>query len=116
MPRRRLPFPLAVATALTLGGGLAATVALFVAVGHLEYDKVNLGFEQRAGIRIAAIRQGLDEAVEVVTVTNQLFATVGPVTRRQFHDFTGPLLQRYPFIKAFSFNRQVSDAERARFE
>jgi diguanylate cyclase (GGDEF)-like protein/PAS domain S-box-containing protein len=116
MPRRRLPFSLAVATALTLGGGLAATATLFVAVSQLEYDKMTLGFEQRAGIRIAAIRQGLDEAVEVVTVTNQLFATVDPVTRRQFHDFTGPLLQRYPFIKAFTFHRQVSDAERPAFE
>jgi diguanylate cyclase (GGDEF)-like protein/PAS domain S-box-containing protein len=113
---RRLPFSLAVAAALTLGGGLAATATLFVAVSHLEYDKINLGFEQRAGVRVAAIRQGLDEAVEVVTVTNQLFATVDPVTRRQFHDFTGPLLQRYPFITAFNFHRQVSDAERAGFE
>jgi diguanylate cyclase (GGDEF)-like protein/PAS domain S-box-containing protein len=116
MPRRRLPFSLSVATALTLGGGLAATAMLFVAVSQLEYDKITLGFEQRAGIRIAAIRQGLDEAVEVVTVTNQLFATVDPVTRRQFHDFTTPLLQRYPFIKAFTFHRQVSDAERPAFE
>ena len=116
MLRRRLPFSLAVATALTLGGGLAATAMLFVAVSQLEYDKITLGFEQRAGIRIAAIRQGLDEAVEVVTVTNQLFATVDPVTRRQFHAFTAPLLQRYPFIKAFTFHRQVSDADRPAFE
>jgi diguanylate cyclase (GGDEF)-like protein/PAS domain S-box-containing protein len=116
MPRRRLPFPLSLATALTLGGGLAATAVIFVAVSHLEYDKMNLGFEQRAGIRIAAIRKGLDEAVQVVTVINQLFATVEPVTRRQFHDFTVPLQQRYPFITAFNVHRQVSDAERAGVE
>jgi diguanylate cyclase (GGDEF)-like protein/PAS domain S-box-containing protein len=116
MPRRRLPFSLAVATALTLGGGMAATAMLFVALGQLEYDKMTLGFEQRAGVRIAAIRQGLAEAVEVVTVTNQLFATVDPVTRRQFHDFTAPLLQRYPFIKAFTVHRQVSHADRPAFE
>jgi diguanylate cyclase (GGDEF)-like protein/PAS domain S-box-containing protein len=116
MPRLRLPFSLAVASVLTLGGGLAATAALFVAVSHLEYEKFSLGFEQRAGIRIAAIAQGLDEAVEVVRVTNQLFATVDPVTREQFHDFTAPLLQRYPFIKAFNFHRQLGDAERSGFE
>ncbi|MDB5933519.1 MAG: bifunctional diguanylate cyclase/phosphodiesterase, partial [Massilia sp.] len=116
MPRRRLPFSLAVAAALTLGGGLAATAALFVAVSHLEYDKITLGFEQRAAIRIAAIRRGLDEAVEVVLVTNQLFATVEPVSRAQFHDYTAPLLQRYPFISAFNFQRLVSDTERDGFE
>jgi diguanylate cyclase (GGDEF)-like protein/PAS domain S-box-containing protein len=116
MPRRRLPFSLSLATAFTLGGGLAATAVIFVAVSHLEYDKMNLGFEQRAGIRIAAIRKGLDEAVQVVTVINQLFATVAPVTRRQFHDFTLPLRQRYPFITAFNYHRQLGDAERAGFE
>jgi diguanylate cyclase (GGDEF)-like protein/PAS domain S-box-containing protein len=116
MPRRRLPFSLTLAAALTLAGGLAATAVIFVAVSHLEYEKIKLGFEQRAGIRIAAIGKGLDEAVQVVTVINQLFATVEPVTRRQFHDFTLPLRQRYPFITAFNFHRQLGDAERAGFE
>jgi CHASE1-domain containing sensor protein len=116
MPRLRLPFSLAVASVLTLGGGLAATAALFGAVSHLEYQKISLGFEQRAGIRVAAIVQGLDEAVEVVRVSNQLFATVDPVTRAQFHDFTAPLLQRYPFIQAFNFHRQLGDTERRAFE
>ncbi|MFB9243611.1 EAL domain-containing protein [Massilia antarctica] len=112
MLRRRLPFSLSVAAVLTLGGGLAATAILALAVARLEDDKHALAFQQRATVRVAAIRQGLDEAVEVVTVTNQLFATVYPVTRRQFHDFTQPLLQRYPFIQAFNFHRLVSGAER----
>jgi diguanylate cyclase (GGDEF)-like protein/PAS domain S-box-containing protein len=116
MPRRRPQFSLAVATALTLGCGLAATAALFVAVSHLEYEKINGAFEQRASLRIAAIRQGLDEAVDVVHATNQLFATVETVTRHQFHDYTTPLLQRAPYIRAFLFHRIVSDADRARFE
>jgi len=116
MLRRRLPFSLAVAAALTLLGGLAATATLFVAVGRLEYDKVSLSFEQRAQVRAAAIRQGLGEAVEVLTVTNQLFASVDPVTRAQFHDFTAPLLARYPFIKAFNYHRQLDHAERAAVE
>ncbi len=115
MPRR-LPFSLAVAAALTLGAGCAVTVALFAAVSHLEYDKIALAFNQRANVRIAAIGQGLDEAVEVLTITNQLFATVHPVTREQFHDFTAPLLSRYPFIKAFNYHRQISHAERPALE
>ncbi|CUI03797.1 diguanylate cyclase/phosphodiesterase (GGDEF & EAL domains) with PAS/PAC sensor(s) [Janthinobacterium sp. CG23_2] len=110
--RRRLPFSLSVAAALTLGAGLAATALLALAVARLEDDKHALAFQQRATVRVAAIREGLDEAVEVVTVTNQLFATVYPVTRQQFHDFTQPLLQRYPFIQAFNYHRLVSGAER----
>jgi diguanylate cyclase (GGDEF)-like protein/PAS domain S-box-containing protein len=114
--RLRLPFPLEAASALTLAAGVIATAALYVAVSRLEDEKMRMRFEQRAGIRIAAIRQGLDEAVDVLTVTNNLFAAVEPVTRQQFHDFTAPLLRRYPFIKAFNFHRQLVDAERAGFE
>ena len=57
MLRSRWPFHLAVAAALTLGGGLAATALLFVSVSQLEYDKMTLAFQQRATVRVAAIRQ-----------------------------------------------------------
>src|SRR5205823_1710184 len=37
-------------------------------------------------------------------------------TRAQFHDFTAPLLRRNPYIRAFNFHRNVTDAERAALE
>jgi len=113
---RRLPFSLTRAAALTLGAGLAASSALFVGVSHLEYDNLALSFSQRADQRVATVRQGLHDAVEVVTVTNQLFALGAPVTRAQFQDFTAPLLLRHPFIKAFNYHRIVPDSERAAVE
>ncbi len=116
MLRRRPTISLATAATLTLIGGLAATLLLAVALSRLESGKAALGFEQRADVRVAAISHGLDEAVEVLTVTNQLFAAVQPVTRQQFHDFTRPLLARYPFIQAFNYHRLVADAERAGVE
>ncbi|UUZ49434.1 CHASE domain-containing protein [Massilia sp. B-10] len=58
------------------------------------------------------IGHGLDDAVEVLQVANQLFATVQPVSRRQFHDFTAPLLARHRFIQAFNYHRLISHAER----
>jgi len=116
MPRRRLSPSLTLAAALTLCGGLAATLALTVAVGRLEYDNQSLAFERDVGIRVAALRQGMDQAAEVLNVTNQLFATVQPVTREQFHAFTTPLLERNPFILAFNFHRVVGDGDRAAFE
>ena len=113
---RRLSFSLTRASVLTLGAGLAASCALFVGVSHLEYDNLALSFSQRADQRVATVRQGLHDAVEVATVTNQLFALGAPVTREQFHDFTSPLLARHPFIKAFNFHRVVDDAERSAVE
>lgn len=116
MSRRRLGYPLAVAATLTLVGGLAATLLLFVSVSRLEYDRMRLGFQQRASVRVAAVDQGLTDAVEVVKVLNQLFSTVQPVTREQFHNFTQPLLARYPFIQAFNHHRWIEDSERPAVE
>jgi diguanylate cyclase (GGDEF)-like protein/PAS domain S-box-containing protein len=116
MPRRRLPFSLTLAAALTLGGGLATTAVLTVAVNRLEIDNQTLGFEQGTNVRVAALHQGMDEALEVLNVTNQLFTTVQPVTRAQFHDFTTPLLLRNPYIKAFNFHRAIDDADRDALE
>ena len=116
MLHRRKPVPTSVAAAFTLGAGLLVTGILFAAVSRLEYDKLTLAFQQRANLRVAAIRRGLDEAVEVLSTTNQLFVAVTPVTREQFRVFTQPLLLRHPFIQAFNFHRLVPHAQRARFE
>ena len=116
MLRWRMPFSLAVAAALTLGAGCVTTLLLFLSVSRLEYDKLSLGFQQRANVRVAAISQGLDGAVEVLTTANQLFTTVHPLTREQFRAFTAPMLARYPFIKAFNYHRQIDHSERAALE
>jgi diguanylate cyclase (GGDEF)-like protein/PAS domain S-box-containing protein len=116
MGQRRKSSPGSYAAALTLGAGLAATAVLFLAVSRLEYGKLSLGFQQRAAARVAAIQRGLDDAVEVLTVTNQLFRTVTPVSREQFNVFTRPLLQRYPFIQAFNFHHVMSRNEMLAYE
>ncbi|MET3131251.1 diguanylate cyclase (GGDEF)-like protein/PAS domain S-box-containing protein [Oxalobacteraceae bacterium GrIS 1.11] len=110
------PSSFAAAAALTLGAGLGVTLLLFAAVSHLEYDKMTLSFQQRATLRAATLQGGLEDAVEVLTVTNRLFATVHPLTREQFHTFTAPLLARYPFILAFNAHRALLQAERPAFE
>ena len=115
MPRR-LPLSLTLAAALTLGGGLAVSGALFLGVSHLEYDNMALGFAQRSDERVAAVRQGIDQAVEVLTVTNQLFARGEPVSREHFRDFTAALLQRHRYIQAFNFHRTVPGDARAAVE
>jgi diguanylate cyclase (GGDEF)-like protein/PAS domain S-box-containing protein len=116
MPLRRLPSSLTLAAALTLGGGIGASCMLFAAVCHLEFDNMGLAFAQRADLRVAALRAGLKEAVEVLSVTRQLFDTVPQVSREQFHDFTTPLLERHPYIKAFNYDRVIGEDERAALE
>ena len=101
--------PFSLAATLTLVTGLAVTGMLFVAVSALEYGKMELSFQQRAQVRAAAIRRGLDDTLELVTILNDLFKTVGPVSREQFGDFTRPLLARYPFVQAFNYHRVLDD-------
>lgn len=112
MPRRPLR-SLTLATALTLGGGLAASCGLFLGVSHLEYDNMALALAQRADQRVAAVAQGMDRATEVLAVTNQLFSNGEPVSRERFADFTSRLLERHPFIQAFNYQRVVTAGERA---
>jgi len=108
--------PISLAAMLTLVTGLAVTGMLFVAVSALEYGKMELAFQQRAQARAAAIRSGLDDTLELVTILNDLFKSVGPVSREQFGDFTRPLLARYPFVQAFNFHRVLTDEEARRHE
>ncbi|MGF6275663.1 diguanylate cyclase (GGDEF)-like protein/PAS domain S-box-containing protein [Massilia sp. UYP11] len=115
MPRRPIR-SLTLAAALTLGGGLAASFGLFIGVSHLEYDNMALAFAQRADERVAAIRQGMDGAIEVLAVTNQLFSNGEPVSRERFADFTSRLLERHRFIQAFHYHRVVPAHERAAVE
>ena len=115
MPRR-LTRSLTLAAALTLGGGLAASCGLFLGVSHLEYDNIALAFSQRADERVAAVRQGMGQAFEVLAVTNQLFSRGEPVSRERFADFTLALLERHRFIQAFNFHRVVPGDGRAAIE
>jgi len=116
MLRRMLPLSLTAAALLTLAGGLVTTVVLFAGVARLEDENLALAFAQRADVRVATLAQGLDEAVEVVLVTNTLFQAVPAVTRDQFHAFAAPLLARHPFIQAFNYRRRVAGAERPAVE
>ena len=101
---------------LALMLGVCATVAVFVATSRLEDDAVNLDFERRASLRTFTIQRGLEEAVQVLSVINHFYRTVGDPTREQFREFTTPLLERYPYVRAFSFQRFVAGQDRAVFE
>jgi CHASE1-domain containing sensor protein len=116
MFRSRLPFSVSIAAMLTLVLGLLVTAMLFLGTARLEYDKSALNFQQLAEARLTAVREGLDDAVQVLTVLNQLFSSLDTVSRAQFHSFTQPLLARYPYIQAFNFHRLVAQAERPAYE
>ncbi len=116
MFQRRLPYSISIAAMLAFVGGLLLSCTLFLGIARLESDKTALNFQQLAEARFTAVSKGLDDAVRVLAVLNQLFSTVDTVSREQFHSFTQPLLARYPYIRAFNFHRLLSQAERPAYE
>jgi CHASE1-domain containing sensor protein len=104
------------AALLTLAAGLAAALFLFLALRDLEHKAQATDFRQQAGMRAMRLEQGLGEAVNSLTILNQLFLTNETVSREQFRVFTQPLLKRHPYIQAFNFHRIVPAAGRAAYE
>ncbi|MES2298836.1 MAG: EAL domain-containing protein [Pseudomonadota bacterium] len=113
---RRIPLSVSVSAAITLFAGLALTALLFASVRRVEYEQSSAQFQQSAKLRTAAVAAGLTDAVESLTVLNQLFRTVGVVNRDQFRMFAAPILARYPEIEALSFQRLVVQAKRPSYE
>lgn len=113
---RKVRLSVSVSAALTLLAGLALTALLFASLRrneiHLQADR----FHQRATLRINLVADGMNDAVEQLMLVNQLFRTMGVVSREQFASFTGPLLARYPAIQALSFQRFLLDRDRAGYE
>ncbi|HAT32439.1 MAG TPA: PAS domain S-box protein [Janthinobacterium sp.] len=113
---RRVRFSVSMSALIALACGLALTALLFASVRRVESQTRKLEFAQDAQLRIAAVRSGLGDAVEQLMVLNQLFRSVGVVSRDQFRTFTAPLLQRYPEIEALSFQRLIQQPDRRAYE
>ncbi len=113
---RRIPLSVSVSAIITLLAGLALTALLFASVRRVEYEQGKAQFQHSAKLRTVAVAAGLTDAVENLTVLNQLFRTVGVVNRDQFRMFVSPVLARRPEIQALSFQRLVQQADRGKFE
>jgi diguanylate cyclase (GGDEF)-like protein/PAS domain S-box-containing protein len=112
----RVYFSVSTTALIALLIGLTLTTVAFVSMRRAESEMHNQQFRTSANIRIATVRGGLVDAIEQLRIVNQLFQVVGIVSAEQFHDFSAPLLQRYPQLQALSFQRTVTHAERFAYE
>ena len=116
MPQARSSRSISLAALLAGFVGLLLTALVFTGIRQLEQRSAASDFQLRVAVRMAAVQRGLDEAVQVVKVLNQVFKTFDGVDRAQFRAFTVPLLERYPNIYAFNFHRVLDSSERSRYE
>ncbi len=102
--------------ALALLSGLGVTALLFAGASRLEADKAALAFEQRTHARLFLLEQGVANTVGSLASVNHLFASRAAVSRAEFHLFTRPLLERYPYVQAISYLRVLPHESRAAYE
>lgn len=100
----------------TFAGGLVLTALVYGSVHRFEEERQRAEFEGSALERIEALRDGLDETVEVLGDVARLFTTMQPVSRAQFAAFTRPMLEQNPQIELISWQAVVEEGERAGFE
>ena len=113
LPPRAVPHR---SIALALFGGLMLTALLFAGARQLEQDKQDLAFQQRARLRLFALKEGVANAIDSLRASNALFSSQPQVTREQFQRYTAPLLQRAPYLQAMSHLRFISQDQRAATE
>ncbi len=113
---KRVQLSVSVSVVITLCAGLALTALLFASARKVESDTANERFQHSARLGAAAMAGGMGDAVERLTIINEIFCNVAVLSSDQFRRFSAPILARYPAIQALSFQRVVSLAERPAFE
>ena len=116
MPLLQLPAFASLQAPLTLAAGLTATAVLSTWIFVQELEIKQRDFEQQAVDRISAVQSGMNDAIQALEAVNLALQTFSPVSRIQFRSLTHPLLERYPYIQAFSYHRLLSGAQRPAFE
>ncbi|HXI71210.1 MAG TPA: CHASE domain-containing protein [Verrucomicrobiae bacterium] len=101
---------------VVLAGGLLLSLLLFFIIREgeqraLQTRASNLTHEKVENLHVDMLR-----SMEVLHSISSLYAARGKIEREQFHEFVRQALQRQPEIQALSWNPQVPESERARFE
>jgi signal transduction histidine kinase len=101
---------------IALAVGLVATAMLFMRTSGYEQEFERLKLEQRAHAHIAAIQGGLDDVMLELQVVNQAFDIFNPISRRQFEAFSRLMLERFPYLQAFSTESFEMDGSRPQYK
>lgn len=85
--------------------GLCLTILLSSWILATEMRDSEALFQQEAKERGDAIAEGIANASHALDMINSLFSTMNEVSRDQFSEFATPILEKYPYILSFSYQR-----------
>ncbi len=107
---RRLAIMIPMAIALAL---LSFT---FVQVRHWENARIQASFNRDAEHLARLIQKRLDAQLDQMAALERFAAVHTPLSRKSWHDFVTPLLERYPGTQNFTWNPWITDRQRTAFE
>ncbi|RZI44455.1 PAS domain S-box protein [Herbaspirillum sp. HC18] len=93
--------PVSIAALLTFGAGLAFSGVFSVWLASAEADRRMKALMQAADLRQTAFQEEFNEAIDDLTIISKLFSATGSHT--QFQELARQLMERNPYIQAFSF-------------
>lgn len=91
-------------------------VVFFIRASAWENARITYEFQTRARTVFGAVDRKLEESLEILRCVEGLYHTVPEMKRNVFRTFVTPLFSRHPGIQAVSWNRIVSQEERAMVE
>src|SRR5260221_10944785 len=103
---------------LVLAVGVSVSILLFGVIRQSVEDVARLRFEREAGDANGIIADRISFYNDILYGLNALFASQGPVTRLQFHDFVESLdlTKRYPGFDLVNYAVYVPAKDRKAFE
>ncbi|HXH07942.1 MAG TPA: CHASE domain-containing protein [Vicinamibacterales bacterium] len=105
-----------IAVSVPLCIAFALVVTFFAFSSAWQRDRITLQFERRTDGLVQALRDDLEQYVELLHSIGSLYASSVDVDRQEFKTFVSRLLSRHPGAQALSWNPRVLDSERAAYE
>jgi len=103
--RRKLLF-------LPIVGAMTASILLYLGVSQAEQARIETEYKNQALLITDAVKTNLNATVDISDVIVDFMQHSREVTREEFHFFVAPILARYPYIKAISWDPIVWPAAR----
>ena len=103
---------------IVLAAGIIASFLLFMIIRHAIEDVARLRFERQADDANNVIEERVRFYSDVLYGLRALFASQGPVSRRQFHEYVASLdlRTRYPGFDLVNYAAYVRKEDRRNFE
>lgn len=95
---------------------LSAAIVGFVYASAWEQDRVKGDLERRAGELADAIKEKLDDHLDVLHAVEAFYASSSGVNRRDFRSFVQHAFLRYPGLQALSWDLRIAGAKRVEYE